>query len=285
VSFRTILLTATTMVFFAANSLLARLALRDGEIDGGSFTAVRIAAGAAVLSLLVSLRTEGLSSLRHHGSWGAAAALFGYAIAFSLAYLWLEASTGALILFASVQITMTTAGLLRGERPHATEWAGLALALSGLVYLLSPGLTRPSPAGALLMTVSGFAWGCYSLAARTARSPTIATAGNFVRATSMAAVALVAVWATGRAHAGAAGLELAIVSGGVTSGLGYVIWYMALRDLTATRAAIAQLTVPVIAAAAGVLLLQEPMTWRLVLAGAAILGGVALALSGRRPTI
>ena len=190
---------------------------------------------------------------------------------------------GALILFAAVQVTMITVGIIRGERPRPSEWMGLALALVGLVYLVSPGLTAPSLAGATLMATSGVAWGFYSLAAKGARSPIAATAANFGRAAPLAAVILLAVWVSDRPHASLIGIELAMISGAVTSGLGYAIWYRALRGLSASRAAIVQLTVPVIAAFAGIMFLDEQMTWRLALAGTAILGGVALALLGSRP--
>ncbi|MCH8266325.1 MAG: DMT family transporter [Acidobacteria bacterium] len=282
-SLRTALLTTLTMICFAANSVLARLALREEEIDGGTFTVVRIFSGAVVLALLVSLRGERLSTLRGHGSWSAALALFGYAVAFSFAYLWLDAGVGALILFAAVQVTMIAVGMIRGERLRTSEWIGLALALVGLVYLVSPGLTAPSLAGATFMAISGVAWGFYSLAAKGARSPIAATAANFGRAAPMAAAVLLAVWLADRLHASLIGIELAMISGAVTSGLGYSMWYMALKGLRTSRAAIVQLTVPVIAAFAGVMFLDEQMTWRLALAGAAILGGVALALLGSRP--
>ena len=278
---RTISLTAVTMIFFAANSILARLALRSGEIDGGSFTAIRIFSGAIVLAILVGVRA-GLGGLRSNGSWRAAWALFGYAIAFSLAYLSLNAGTGALILFGSVQITMITAGIARGDRPGSAEWTGLVAALAGLVYLVSPGLTAPPFTGAALMTAAGVGWGFYSLAARGVRLPIETTAGNFVRSAPMAAAPLLAFWIMGRSHAGLNGIALAVISGALTSGLGYAIWYTALRGLTTSQAAIVQLTVPVIAGAAGVVFLAEQLTLRLVVAAVAILGGVALALAGRR---
>jgi drug/metabolite transporter (DMT)-like permease len=197
------------MIFFAANSVLARLALRGDEIDGGSFTAVRICSGAVALALLVRARGEGFAVLQRNGSWMAALALFVYAVAFSLAYLSLNAGVGALILFAAVQITMIGIGMTRGERPRASEWLGLTLASGGLVYLLSPGFAAPPLAGAMLMASSGIAWGWYSLAAKGIRSPTAATAGNFVRAAPMAAVAVLGIWVTGQPHASWFGLELA----------------------------------------------------------------------------
>ncbi len=284
-SLRTLALTSVTMIFFAANSVLARLALREDEIDGGSFTAVRILSGAVVLALLVGTRGGGFSALRRHGSWGAAFALFGYAAAFSFAYLSLDAGVGALILFGAVQITMIAVGMNRGERPPSSEWFGLALALFGLGYLVSPGLTAPSFVGASLMATSGVAWGWYSLAGKGILSPTAATAGNFVRAAPMAMAVVLVVWARSEPHVNWIGLALAMISGAVTSGLGYAIWYAALKGLSTSRAAIVQLTVPVIAAAAGVIFLDEQMTWRLAMAAVAILGGVALALLGNRPVV
>ena len=279
---RTWILTAATMLCFAANSLLARLALREGEIDGGGFTAIRIASGALVLSLLVGRREGGLGGLRRHGSWSAAAAMFAYAITFSLAYRSLDAGVGALILFGAVQITMIAAGMISGERPAAVEWAGLCLALGGLACLVSPGSTAPSLPGTAMMATAGFFWGRYSLAARGVASATAATASNFLRAAPMAIVALPAIWAVSGARLSGAGVGLAMISGGVTSGLGYVIWYAALKGLSASRAAIVQLTVPVLTALAGVAFLGERMTWRLALCAVAILSGVALALRGRR---
>lgn len=266
------------MMFFAANSLLARLALRAGEIDPASFTTVRIVAGAAMLAALTSFRPERIRAAHRHGSLPAAFALFGYAIAFSFGYLSLDAGTGALVLFAAVQVTMLGIGMAGGERPQAAEWTGLAVAFSGLVYLVSPGMTAPSAVGVSLMAVAGAAWGLYSLAAKDVRSPIAATAGNFVRAIPLAAGALIVIWAVGHPHASWSGVGLAATSGAVTSGLGYALWYAALRELRASSAAIVQLTVPVLAAAAGVILLGEQLTWRLALASGAILGGVALAL-------
>jgi drug/metabolite transporter (DMT)-like permease len=280
-SSQTLLLTAVTMAFFAANSLLARLALRAGEIDAGSFTAVRIAAGAGALLVLTRFRREGAGAARRHGSLRSAVALFGYAIAFSFAYLSLTAATGALVLFAAVQLTMVGIGMANGERLRLSEWTGLAVAFAGLVYLVSPGLTAPSPMGVALMTVCGIAWGYYSSAAKGVRSPIAATAGNFTRATPLAAGALLVTWGLGRPHASWAGIGLAALSGAVTSGLGYALWYVALKGLRTSFAAIVQLTVPVLAAVAGVIWLGEPVTGRLLLASMAILGGVSFALLRR----
>ena len=277
-SLQTLLLTAITVAFFAANSLLARFALRAGEIDAGAFTAVRIVAGAIALAVLTSFRREGVGATRQHGSLRSAFALFSYAITFSFAYLSLNASTGALVLFASVQMTMLGLGIVGGERPRPSEWTGLGVAFGGLVYLVYPGLTAPSPIGVFLMTISGAAWGWYSLAAKGVRCPIAATAGNFTRAVPLAVGALIVIWGIGHPHASWDGLGLAATSGAVASGFGYAIWYVALKDLRTSLAAIVQLTVPVLTAVAAVIWLGEQLTWRLVLASGAILGGVALAL-------
>ncbi|MGJ5816521.1 DMT family transporter [Paludibaculum fermentans] len=278
---RTVALTVVTMLFFAANSLLARFALRSGAIDAGSFTAIRIGAGAAALALIVGIRGGARGSNGRPGSLRAGIALFCYAIAFSYAYLMLNAGTGALVLFAAVQMTMLGSGIARGEHPRATEWGGLALAFGGLIYLVLPGLAAPSPLGVMLMAGAGAAWGFYSIAARGIQSPVAATAGNFARAVPMAAGALLVIWVFGRPHANWLGAGTAAVSGAITSGLGYAIWYSALRGMRTSVAAIVQLTVPVLTAGAGVLLLGEQLTARLVVASMAILGGVALALLGK----
>lgn len=280
----TLVLTALAMVAFAANSLLCRLALVDPTIDPASFTAVRLLSGAIALALLVALRGGG-KNLIAAGSWRSGAALFGYAIAFSFAYVTLGAGTGALILFGAVQMTMIGVGLARGERLGALQWAGLLIAVSGLAYLLAPGLHAPAPIGAALMASAGVAWGVYSLFGRSARSqrfePTTTTAGNFLRAAPMALLVIPFMPAlTLSTH----GIALAIASGAIASGLGYAVWYTALRGLRASEAAIVQLTVPVIASAGAILFLSEALTLRFVLASVAILGGVGLVLSTQTRT-
>ncbi len=269
------------MVFFASNSLLARFALRQGEIDAGSFTAVRIGSGAAALALVLRLRREKSRGLGGHGSPLAAFALFAYALTFSCAYLLLNAGTGALVLFAAVQITMLGIAIAGGERPPSSEWIGLAVAFGGLVYLTFPGVTAPSWTGVLLMAVSGAAWGCYSIAAKGERSPLAATAGNFSRAVPLAAGTLILIWGFGQPHASWLGIAIAAMSGAITSGVGYALWYVTLQFLPTSVAAIVQLTVPVLTAAAGVILLGEPLTARTVLASVVILGGVAIALHAK----
>jgi len=273
VAFRLFCLTSLAMTAFAANSVLARLAMQGGDAGPYGFTLIRIVSGAVVLALLVSPRRAMTS-----GSWQSAAALLAYAGAFSLAYLSLTAGTGALILFALVQITMIGWGLAHGERLTPARWLGLLLAICGLVWLLLPGLDAPPLAGAGLMALSGIAWGVYSLRGRGKPAPTASTAGNFLRAALLALIiALPLLFLVPETPPSPAGISYAIVSGAVTSGLGYAIWYAALRDLTASLAGIAQLTVPALAALGGVLALGEPLTPRFLAATAAILLGGALA--------
>lgn len=276
---RVLLLTALAMVAFAANSLLCRMALGGRLIDAASFTTVRLVCGAVVLVLIVSARRRGHA--RGRPDWLAASMLYLYALAFSFAYLSLTAGTGALILFGAVQITMLGAGLRAGERLPPAAWLGLGVAIAGLIALLAPGLDAPSPSGAALMAVAGVAWGLYSLRGRGVADPLGATAGNFLRSVPLALLSALAL--TRSPHAEPAGLLLAAASGAIASGLGYVLWYAALSGLTATRAAVVQLSVPVITAFGGVLLLDEHLTLRLVAASAAVLGGIALALTHRRP--
>lgn len=277
---RTAVFTASALTAFAANSLLCRQALGHTTLDAASFSTIRLASGAAVLLLIARATRRGSSGLR--GTWGSAAMLFLYAVPFSFAYLSLGAGTGALILFGAVQATMLAAALMSGERPHVLEWTGLVLALGGLVYLVMPGLAAPSPVGCALMTTAGVAWGVYSLRGRGAADPLAETAGNFVRALPFAAGVSI-VTASHRAWS-AEGALLAVLSGAVASGLGYVAWYAALSGLTASRAASVQLTVPVIAAMGGVVFLSERISVRLIVSAILILGGVGLALvrTGRR---
>ena len=269
-----IALVAAALVGFAGNSLLCRAALGARSIDAASFTAIRIAAGAAILAVLARKQPRA-------GSWASAGALFAYAAAFSFAYLRLVTATGALILFATVQVTMIGAGVARGERPRVIEWLGFAVAIAGLVVLVLPGLAAPDPLGAALMAIAGASWGIYSLRGRGATSPLAVTADNFLRAVPMAAALLLAIPITG-GHVEPRGVVLAIGSGAIASGIGYSLWYAALPSLAAVRAAIVQLAVPVLAAAAGALVLREAVTMRLAIATAAILGGIALALIAKQ---
>ena len=281
---RTLYLTALAMLAFAANSLLCRLALRGLHIDALSFSCIRLLAGAVTLALI--LRWRAVPAVSPKADRLAAAMLFTYVAFFSFAYLSLSAGSGALILFGTVQLTMFAAGLRAGERLSAPAWVGVLAAAAGLVWLVAPGVQAPPLVGALAMALAGIAWGVYSLRGRGVADPLAATSRNFNRATLWAlglAVAL-AIAQPGQTHADAAGVALAVASGAVASGLGYVAWYAALRGLSALQAASVQLSVPLIAAFGGVLLLAEAITPRLALAAPIILGGIALALVKRQPS-
>ena len=272
------LYTSLALVAFAFNSILCRLALRNGAIDPAGFTSVRLISGAVVLITLSYFFSKGSSGKR--GNWLSAFFLFAYAICFSFAYISLTAGTGALILFGCVQLTMIAAALFKGERPGALEWIGLAAALGGLVYLVFPGLSSPPPVSSALMAGAGIAWGFYTLRGKGSGDPLADTTGNFIRSVPM--VILISIPIISQMHLSGRGVLLAILSGAVASGVGYTIWYAALKHITATRAAIVQLSVTVIAAIGGVLFLAETATTRLWIAGALILGGIALTIMGRK---
>lgn len=281
---RGLVLTVLAMLAFAGNSLLCRAALRAPEsgpaVDPATFTAVRLLSGAAVLLLILSLERRGRRAADRPGNWRSSAALFAYAACFSYAYLSLDAGTGALILFGFVQATMILHALVRGERPGVPEWAGWLLAAAGLCALLAPGAKAPDWTGASLMAVAGVAWGAYSLLGKRQTKPLLATAGNFTRA--LVFVPVLALAGLDNLSISAYGLTLAVASGALTSGIGYVLWYAAVSLLTSMQAALVQLSVPAIAAAGGVLLLGEAPTLRLLASGLMILGGISLALS-RKP--
>ena len=275
--FRVLILTALAMIAFAGNSLLCRQALRHTTIDAATFTLIRILSGAFCLWIIVVIRK---GSAAKAGSCPSALALFGYAALFSFAYLQLTAGTGALLLFGAVQATMIFWALRKGERFRAIQIAGLVLAIAGLVTLVFPGLSAPPLGAATLMFGAGIAWGIYSLRGKTAGDPLRATAGNFVRAVPMAVVLSVAAFRF--ANFDRAGIVYATISGALASGVGYAVWYSALPALKASAAATVQLSVPVIAAAGGIIFLREPITLRLVLASIAVLGGIALVIVERR---
>ena len=268
---------ALALLAFAGNSLLARLALRDGGMDPASFTALRLASGALVLWLLAISFRKGADG---RGNWASALALFAYAAFFSLAYVRLEAGAGALLLFGAVQVTMIGRGLWRGERLAVWQWLGLVLAVGGLAGLLLPGLTAPPPGPSVLMVVAGIAWGAYSLRGQGGGDAIRVTAGNFLRCLPFAAVFWLLMLDASRVDA--AGVGYALASGALASGVGYAIWYTALPALRASTAATLQLCVPLLVALGGVAWLGEPATLRLALAALAIVGGVALVVRFRR---
>jgi drug/metabolite transporter (DMT)-like permease len=276
---RTILLTAFALIAFAFNSILCRMALRGGEADAIGFTFIRLVAGAVTLITISYFFGKGTKT-SERGNWISAFFLFAYAVCFSLAYLALSAGTGALILFGSVQLTMILIALFRGERPGAVEWLGLGIALGGLVYLVFPGLASPPLHSSLLMAAAGAAWGIYTLRGKDGGDPLAQTTGNFLWSVPMIAVASIPFFS--QIHLSGRGIVIAIVSGGIASGLGYTVWYAALNFHTSTRAAVLQLAVPLIAAAGGVLLLSETATTRLWIAAALILGGIGLTIFGRK---
>jgi drug/metabolite transporter (DMT)-like permease len=304
---RTFVLTLSAMIAFASNSLLCRAALKQTDIDAATFTFTRISSGAAALWLLMHVRgrtianrtaspsVEIFSSLSpvtrlprrssakadrlplRNGTWSSALALFVYAAAFSFAYVTLSAGTGALLLFGAVQATMILWGLHKGEWLNTIQIVGFIVAVTGLAVLVFPGLSAPPLAGSILMLAAGVAWGIYSLRGKGEQNPASVTTGNFVRAVPFA-TALSIIFAP-RAHVDLAGITYAVISGAVTSGLGYIIWYSALPALKAASAATVQLSVPVLAATGGILLLGEPITLRHMLASVAVLGGIALVVA------
>lgn len=270
---RVFLLTSLAMIAFASNSLLCRLALKQTGIDPATFTSIRIFSGAVALWLVTKMRRV---SSNKFGNWPSAFALFIYAAAFSFAYVTLPAGTGALLLFGAVQVTMMFWGFHTCERMDVIQILGLIVAIAGLVVLVFPGLSAPPLIGSTLMLSAGVAWGIYSVRGKSGGDAIAVTTGNFVRAALFAAAISVALIA--RAHVDVAGIRYAIISGAVTSGLGYVIWYSALSGLKATSAATVQLSVPVLAAGGGILLLGEPITLRYFLATVAVLGGILLVI-------
>ncbi len=274
---RVFILTVLAMTAFAANSLLCRLALRRMTIDAASFTFLRLISGAIALWFILRLRGR---SIHHAGNWFSALALFVYAAAFSFAYLSLPAGTGALLLFAAVQATMIIWGLHNRESLRARQWLGLALAGGGLVLLLLPGISTPPLGGSFLMLAAGVAWGIYSLRGKGASNPIGTTGGNFLRAVPMAILLSLALLPWTRLDR--VGIAYAVVSGAITSGLGYVLWYAALPGLKATSAATVQLSVPVLAAVGGILFLGESVTPRFLVSSLAVLGGIALVLIKKR---
>ncbi|MGB7210480.1 MAG: DMT family transporter [Pyrinomonadaceae bacterium] len=300
-------LTTFALVAFAFNSILCRMALGTDEIDAASFTAVRLFAGAVTL-IIVSylfgrkkggnlsrservsdagntqaknlLPTGRVSAFKNRGSWLSAFFLFAYAICFSFAYLGLTAGTGALILFSAVQLTMIAVAIFKGERPTALEWIGLVVAVGGLVYLVLPGLSSPPLTSSILMASAGIAWGFYTLRGRGSNDPLGDTTGNFIR--TLPFVVLTAIVFLPNIHLSGRGIVLAVLSGALASGVGYTVWYAALKFHSSTRAAVLQLAVPVIATVGGVVFLSEKASGRLVIAAALILSGIALTIVGRK---
>ncbi|MEM7772270.1 MAG: DMT family transporter [Cyanobacteria bacterium P01_A01_bin.37] len=268
-----------TLIAFAANSLLTRMALGAESIDAASFITLRLASGACML-WAIALFSNSKPTKQFQGKWTAALMLFIYAVAFSFAYLQLTAGTGSLILFGTVQITMIATAVKQGETPQRLEWIGVGLAIVGLGYLVAPGLEAPPIVAAGLMVIAGVAWGFYSILGRGTKVPIAYTTINFTRAVPFAlGVSLVSM---SDIQISKAGIILALLSGAIASGVGYAIWYAALKGLTGTQAATVQLAVPILAALGGIFFLQEVLTLRLVIASVMILGGIGVTVLGRR---
>jgi len=270
----TFVATAFALIAFAANSLLCRMALDGGLIDPVSFTSVRLVSGAIALFIISRFFDKSKESDKSSGSWISGISLFVYAAAFSLAYVTLSTGTGALMLFGAVQVTMISRALQSGEQLGYFQWSGLVIAVAGLTHLLLPGISAPDPIGALLMCVAGIAWGVYSIRGKKSTMPVAMTAGNFRRSAPFALLASVA--AISALHLEWQGIFIALVSGVVTSGIGYVLWYIALPGLRTSTASIVQLIVPVLATVAGILFLSEELSLRLIVSSILILGGIAM---------
>jgi drug/metabolite transporter (DMT)-like permease len=268
------LLVALTMVAFAANSVLNRAALADGAIGPGAFAAIRLCSGALALCILVAIRRDGFGLSARNGSM--ALALLAYILGFSFAYVSLDAGLGALILFGGVQITMFAGALLAGEAVPRRRWLGAGIAFAGLIVLFAPGAEGPDPIGVALMSIAAIGWGIYSLKGRGVASPLSATAVNFALASPVALLLVLMI--PDAQPMTAPGILLAVVSGVVTSGLGYALWYAVLPQLRATVAGVSQLTVPIIALGGGVVFLGEAVTLTFVVAAVLVLGGVAVSL-------
>jgi len=274
-----LLLTLLAMLAFAANSILCRMALGDQLIDAASFTSIRLVSGAIMLVLILVLRD---SSFYKTPSFDikASVSLFLYAICFSFAYIVLSTGSGALILFGTVQLTMIMIGVLQGDRPKLMAWSGIVVACCGLVYLVSPGVSAPSLPGTVLMATAGLAWGIYSWRGKGVTNPVAATTWNFIGTVPLTIFASLIFLSS--VDLQLSGVLLAILSGSLASGVGYVIWYTALPYLKPTSAAAVQLSVPMVAAVGGVIFMSEPLTMRLSIASIAILGGIALVINANR---
>lgn len=276
---KALLYTGLALIAFAANSVLCRMALGEQSIDAAGFTIIRLLSGAVVLGLILVI-TRRREVKRAKGSWSASMMLFIYALSFSFAYISLDTGTGALILFGSVQFTIITISLFSGTRLHYSEWLGLAVAFFGFVYLVLPGINTPSATGFILMTLSGIAWGIYTLMGKGSSSPLSDTGYNFIRTLPLLFVLF--SFSYPMLSFTTEGLLLAILSGTLASGIGYSIWYLALPLLTSTQAAVVQLSVPIIAAFGGVMFVNEAITERLAISSAVILGGILIVVLGRR---
>ena len=275
-------MTCLALIAFAANSVLCRLALGNEVIDAASFTTIRLLSGAIALFIILTITGKAQKSAKKSvstGSWSASIALFLYAVTFSYAYLSVDTGTGALILFGSVQITIIMLSMRLGVKLHLIEWLGVITASVGFIYLMLPTITTPSINGFILMTISGVSWGLYTLKGRGSKNPLKDTTYNFLRAIPF--VILLALLTISNATYSLEGVTLAIISGAITSGVGYTIWYIALGGLSSTQAAVIQLSVPIIAAIGGVIFVSETITIRLMVSTIIVLSGILMVVLGK----
>jgi drug/metabolite transporter (DMT)-like permease len=270
---KTVLLTISALIAFAANSILCKLALKNNEIDATTFTLIRLISGAAVLYILLNFNKKSSASI-NKGSWLSGVMLFLYAITFSFAYITLDTGTGALILFGTVQITIISHSIFSGNKLNISEWLGVLISFIGFVYLMLPSASSPAIDGFLLMAIAGISWGIYTIKGKKCKTPLIDTTFNFLKASPL--IIFVFLLNYKSIHYSIKGLSLALISGVITSGIGYTIWYMAIRNLTAVQTAVVQLLVPVLAAFGGVLFISEVISMRLAMSSTLILGGILM---------
>jgi len=267
------------LLAFAANSVLCRIALKSDMIDAASFTAIRLISATLVLFLIIALTKKEQSTISK-GSWPVSLMLFVYMVFFSYAYVLLDVATGALILAASVQFTMIASSIKGGSKLHPIEWIGLMLASWGFIYLMLPHISAPSITSLLLMTIAGVAWGFYTLKGKPSINPLYDTSYNFLR--TMPLLFIFMVFNFQQLNFSLTGLVIGIIAGGLTSGVGYVIWYIAIKGLTSSSAAVLQLSIAVIAALGGSVFVEEAISMRLAVSALMVLGGAFLVISGRR---
>lgn len=278
---KTFLYTSIALIAFAANSVLCRKALGENKIDASGFTIIRLLSGIIILIVLLGFTTiiKNKKNIETKGSWYSGAMLFLYAVTFSFAYITLDTGTGALIAFASVQMTIILFSILSGKKLRSTEAIGILIAFTGFVYLILPGVNAPSIEGFILMTIAGIGWGIYTINGQGSKNPLKDTAYNFIR--TLPFVLILFLFTMKHINYTSEGVLLAVISGGITSAIGYTIWYMALRGLTEIQSAVVQLLVPIIAAFGGILFVSERITFRLILASVLILGGILTVALGK----
>ncbi|MGB5444227.1 MAG: DMT family transporter [Psychromonas sp.] len=277
-SLKTILFSVLALFAFAANSVFARLALSTGYIDAASFTILRLLSAIVMLLILVGITRRHCpkSSDSAKSAWFSATMLFIYAGCFSFAYISLDTGTGALVLFAAVQITMVIKNHLQGNRMHFIELLGLIVAFCGFVYLVFPSLSQPSLLGFILMTISGIAWAFYTLKGQAAGDPLCATKVNFLH--TLPFIIILFAFSYSSLSVTWQGGLLAIMSGALASALGYYCWYLAVANLSTTVASVIQLSVPIIAALGGILFMKEAISLDFMIACALVSAGILLVI-------